>query len=509
MHSRVLFAFSVVLTFVCLFRNTYATASEGAVQHLYGSEFYEKVVKSGDLYVVTLLDASCEETDLCKKVHEILGNAAAQGKGYVHFGYAYLTDAIGPTVDGDLNPVHQIFNVTAIPEILIYGFGTRNIETPFRIPATIAGQLLIGMGVSGIYTNLKNLVPNMVESVGYSSFPSFLKDVAPTTPRVLLFSDKTEVSMMYRKLAMDFSSYAIFCQGRQSDAKLYDFVKASQSEDNDDTTSAESDSNPTPRLFIGFNDISSSDGTGQKWKWIPYTGPLNSYDALHSLFSSQFHHSNVRNALMPQLRSSSDFDLYCKNSKVSVCIIGVAPGSSVYQPNSKTADNASESDRRDLRGLPALEAVVFQSRFQVDYESLNRYNGFRATRPPMSFSWIDSEFQADFLRDFDIASGGYGIIALNPHKKSFAAIRGTFDELTASQFVAGFLKDDIPPSTPEFIIEKLKAHKTSVTTSLRPISSLPNLLEQPAYVPEPPSKSEGVKKKKKKKKVAPQPKEEL
>jgi hypothetical protein len=73
-----------------------------------------------------------------------------------------------------------------------------------------------------LYTQLTMFVPSMVLRVTQHSLERFLSGSAPALPRVLLFSEKKETSLLYKKLSADLDRLAVVGEAPSSDSVLVD-----------------------------------------------------------------------------------------------------------------------------------------------------------------------------------------------------------------------------------------------------------------------------------------------
>ena len=122
-------------------------------------------------------------------------------------------------------------------------------------------------------------------------------------------------------------------------------------------------------------------------------------------------------AALPQLASQADFERARKAS--GVMLIAVLGGSGPAREGA----------------LALLRRVAASPHWAIpDFESLQSPGGFAASRPHMSWSWVDGVAQEEWAAAFAGAAPP-ALIAFNPRKELFAVMKGAFNEGNVADFV--------------------------------------------------------------------------
>ena len=181
------------------------------------------------------------------------------------------------------------------------------------------------------------------------------------------------------------------------------------------------------------------------WKAFPSspTNPMN-YASLRKWLEKSLPPPSIT-----QLSSQGDFDRAAKAS--GLLFIALLPASPEARDPSKKM----------------LERVTGGWEWTIpDYDSLQSQMGtFSASRPYMSWAWMDGEAQSDFVGAFSGASIP-GLIAYNARKGVYSVLKGSLTEGNVKDFVNALVVPPhprvkamglLPPDIPREKIEKVPA----------------------------------------------------
>jgi hypothetical protein len=403
-----------------------------------------------------------------------------------------------------------------------------------------AGSLLQN-GAKALYQNMRTFLPGMVSSIRASTLPAFLSKPAPMLARVVLFTDKREVSLTYKKLSMDFAPRASFGQIHidESGGKLAKVFGLEKSD--------------SPALLVG--------PAGPLSDAIVDEATLKTLPADHlsgwKRFSGNMTYENMRKFLYTtipptpvlQLRTQAEFNKYCsESSDVTLCFIGILPAeaeaASLTRATQKldpddaflpplgfeqVDDDDDDEDEDDsaavrrrkggARTVDTLSRVASRVFVKVDWVRVTLstplqcsmiffYWSFsplqasmsadlKAERHPVAFMWVDAEKQPAFVESFKVQSPGF--LALVPRKKKFAVMRGSFQPRNLYDFVLNVMDAAMPGARAGLASDGPSGLVTQTgrePVSLENIAALPRVADQPAALKKTAKKAAGTTSKK-------------
>lgn len=430
-----------------------------------------------------------------------MSKVAVQSKGLFNLAYVNAHDTILGR-EGEMVEVFKEFNQSTIPAIIAYGVGPKRIDTGMKVESQTAGAML-GQGAKAMYQSLRMFLGTLVTVLRPSGLASFFTRPNTHLPRVLLVTDKKEVTATLKKLSLDFSSRAVFGQLHVDEdggklAKAFNVTKGETK---------------LPVLLTSAPDVSAFGGFKKGSKpstpWNTYTGNM-SYDAMRLHL-----HTTLPLAPLPQARSADDFARLCSNATdVTLCFIGILPhdaeAASVdrstklgepeeafirSQPfelvdeddadaDEDEEDEAAAAKRRAQAGGKAFDAlarVASKAFIRPDWATVA--TELKTERIPIAFLWIDADEQRDFAAAFKLSAPA--LIGLNPRKKKFAAMRGSFQPRNINDFVVAMIEVGMParPKTgnPDAdAAQDAAAARAAELVKLDSIASLPALKKQAA-----------------------------
>ena len=399
-------------------------------------ELRDRVFTSNDMWLVLVLEAEERCGAECARYIDTLARAEKQSGGLLRGGLLRAGGAVAASASDDETPVHALFNITHVPSLLLWvpGGGARSDATALIIPPGMADSLLTA-GAKALYDGVVPFLPSVVTAPLRSpGFPSFFGALEPEccpgslSPVVLLHAS-ARPSPTLKRLALEYIGRASFALVPAADAAAL----AAWGVDNASL----------PLLLVGPRGAGlppsaapALPGEGKKRRaadapppataaYLPPPASLQAQgwtafpkDRNMSLGAlGAWLNATLPPAALPQLASQADFERARKAS--GVMLIAVLGGSG--------------SSREGALAL--LRRVAASPHWAIpDFESLQSPGGFAASRPHMSWSWVDGVAQEEWAAAFGGAAPP-ALIAFNPRKELFAVMKGAFNEGNVADFV--------------------------------------------------------------------------
>jgi len=327
----------------------------------------------------------------CEMFKKFLEELEVTMNGYFKVVLADVTTMI--KVNDEENTLQNLYNITQIPGIQIFPYGHKSYHQAFAIDTNTTQQLMGGYlnappkqkaayhkQVHDVF--LQFLPKGEVEQVNAGNAEDWFKQ-DKAKGRVLLVTSKKTTPQMFTKLALDFDKGMKFGE-----------LRASQSASMDKLKELGIEVTEFPKVLIG------KPGKSAK-KMKVYTGKLGLTAIAEELAKVS------PGVVVPELLSNSVFEAECTN-KGGICVVALL------------------SSRFDAP-LETFKKVAAR-RFTTGASST-------ASTPVVNFVWVNADRQEDFMDAFDVESLPT-VIAMNPRKKFFSMMKGSFEQAEIQGFVS-------------------------------------------------------------------------
>lgn len=294
-----------------------STAELPGLHYVPGEKLTRVILDSDESWLLMVLESDQKCGKPCADIKAMVSSVYEKSGKLSRFAYIHASDSVLGE-DGDMVPAHQAFNITTIPHMLVFGAGPKRMSTALKLDPQMAGALL-GQGAKVFYSTTKMFSPGMVTPVRSGNLKSFLTSPAPALPRVLLITDKREVSNTLRKLSMDFEPRAIIGQLNVGEAggKI---AAAFDITEEDVPVLLAGPSGGIPAEKLEDTVLKKLPAGHLRQGWTQYTGSL-SYEPLR-----KYLYSSLPLVPIPQLRSQADYLSQCEQAAdVTLCFIAVLP----------------------------------------------------------------------------------------------------------------------------------------------------------------------------------------
>ncbi len=334
---------------------------------------------------------------------------------------------VGPN-DEELN-INILYNLSQVPVLLIWppGTGRRYLMPPVRLPPEITANAILS-GKKALWETLRPIVPNIVQFGGASELPRFFaQDVglSAESPRIFVLSRSGLISPMLKRLALDFSSRAVFVYVPNTDKDMIAAFGLPAAPEK-------------PRIFVSRP--GGVDSPPKKWKgkkknalgeekqWTAIPEPLayanwTTYDPeapLKLVTLRTWLEAHLPSPPILRVKSALEFEAACSSG---ICFVGILPSAPVA---AKAA------------AMKALEAAASApSLVTCDFSEARSAADLKGNRAAATFVYIDGDIQANWASAFRVSAPGF--IAFNIRKKLFAPLVGTLTQKTAKDFVDSIL----------------------------------------------------------------------
>jgi len=366
--------------------------------------FNREVLQTDEIFALVIVapDQQCGEP--CGKVKNVLGKLAGKMGHMMKFGTMLHSDQLpNPAEDNEMQSVGEIFgvvNTTAgtatIPHLLVWESGPKLMNKVVSMPAQYLMHI-VAKGPKSAWAQLRNFVPSMVETANTNKLQEWMTKRLPAAPRVLLFTEKLGSSVLYKKLSVDFAGRALFGESSKFLEDMAELFGVTE----------------YPTLLVSPPGPHSLKEEAYK-AWKRYEGDME-YAAIKT-----FLQRNVPDKSTPLVHSPATWKKHCADAE-GVCIIAAVEDDAVARK----------------RQLEVFDATVSRAFVKVDMEGFQR-GSVQATDYPVSFMALDGERQADLRSLFDVPAVP-SVIAVNPRKKAFSVMKGSFNEKNVYEFVMGML----------------------------------------------------------------------
>jgi hypothetical protein len=333
----------------------------------------------------------------CEIFKKFLTELEVTMNGYFKVVLADITTMI--KVNDEENTLQNLYNITQIPGLQIFPYGHKSYHQAYAIDTNTTGQLMGGYlnappkqkaayhkQVHDVF--LQFLPKGEVEQVNAGNAEDWFKQ-DKAKGRVLLVTSKKTTPPMFTKLALDFDKGMKFGELRSSQSASLDKLKELGIEVTE-----------FPKVLIGK--------PGKKVKM--YTGKLGLTAIAEELAKVS------PGVVVPELLSNSAFQAECTN-KGGICVV-----------------------------------ALLSSRFDAPLETFKKVAARRFTTktsstssPVVNFVWVNADRQEDFMDAFDVESLPT-VIAMNPRKKFFSMMKGSFEQTEIQGFVSRTLDGKEPLS---------------------------------------------------------------
>ncbi len=366
--------------------------------------FHQEVLQTDEIFALVVLapDQQCGEP--CGKVKDVLGKVAGKMGHLMKFGTMLHSEQLAnPAEDNEMQSVGEIFGVVnktsgtaTIPHLLVWNAGPKLMNAAISMPAQYLMHIM-SKGPKSAWTQLRNFVPSMVETANTNKLEEWMTKKHPEAPRVLLFTEKLGSSVLYKKLSVDFAGRALFGESSKFLEDMAELFGVSE----------------YPTLLVSPPGPHSLKDEAYK-AWKRYEGKME-YHAIKA-----FLQRNVPDKNTPLVYSPATWKKHCAEAD-GVCIIAAVEDDAVARK----------------RQLEVFDATVARTFVKVDIEGFQR-GSVMATEYPVSFMAVDGERQPDIRSVFDVPAVP-SVIAVNPRKKAFSVMKGSYNEKNVYDFVMGML----------------------------------------------------------------------
>eukprot|EP00658_Telonema_sp_P-2_P056600 TRINITY_DN4505_c0_g1_i3.p1 TRINITY_DN4505_c0_g1~~TRINITY_DN4505_c0_g1_i3.p1 ORF type:complete len:347 (-),score=101.11 TRINITY_DN4505_c0_g1_i3:295-1335(-) len=288
----------------------------------------------------------------------------------------------------DESTIQSLYNVSTIPMIQVFPYGLKDFRRPLTIPTNATGQLMhvyqSGKTMKQVHDVFLQFLPqNEVKQLSSSDVEDFIRS-DPAKAQALLVTSKATIPPMLTKLSLDFSTGVKFGTIRSTHQASLDKLR--------DLTKIEVQT--FPKLLV----------RGVGGVYSEYSGALTL-----GAISAGLQAINP-GVIVPELTSKEVLEDSC-TSKGGICVVALLPGN-------------------------------FDKHLEVFKLSASRRfsSGDTAAQAPLTnFAWANVDRQDDFVTGFGVDMFP-AVIAMNPRKKLYSAMRGTFDVLQIRGFILNVLQ---------------------------------------------------------------------
>jgi len=291
-------------------------------------------------------------------------------------------------VGNDEMTIHSMFNITTIPMIFIYRYGTKDPKNALMLSSNTTQQLM-GAYMTKNPGHMKQVndvflqfLPARVERLNKGNMKEFLQR-EPEKARVMLVTAKTVTPPMYSKLSLDHGAGVLFGEVRNSDPGAVEELAKLGGPKVD----------KFPKLLFGK---ALNDGWAAPTQ--VYSGALNL-----GAIGAEIQKINP-GPRVPELINEDAMQTECAK-KGGVCLVAVLPA-------------------RFEKFLDVIKVVA------------KRWFGEGVA--VANFVWVNEEKQERFVEAFKLDNFP-GLIAVNTRKKFYSLFVGTFDAETIYNFVVRVL----------------------------------------------------------------------
>ena len=384
------------------------------IVQLSGRGVLDVIGPSDAMFLLVLMDvpASCEER--CEIVQGVIDKVNAQAAGMFRIATTNARDPMAlpgmPLIEA-----FKVYNVTNVPAGVIYGVGPKRLEAGFVIQADEFARF-VGRGAGDLYARLRAFLPSVVERVSGGGFDSFA-GIVPSLPRVLVLTDKKEVSPLTKSLAVAFAGRGVVGQALRSDAVL---------------TSAlglEAGGSGPLLLVSPPGPFPAKLKKGSLPQWAVYDGSAKgmAYGDLEA-----FLHGALPGVSPPTLTSPTSFDALCGGGGVQICFIAVLPEEDL----SPLALEEAREDPESPAPWATFARVAGRAWLRVDYASAASDGTPSAVRQPLAFGVVSGEEQPGWAATLKASTASPSLIAISPRKKMFVTYKGgSFSDAALTTFV--------------------------------------------------------------------------
>ena len=402
----------------------------------------EQVYHSNDMWIVLVLDDNGGAA--AQRYTETLEKAERLSGGLLRGGLLRASGTVAGAGDDDEVPVHSLFNITHVPSLLLWtsGSGSRSDLSALMIPPQLADHLLT-QGAKALFEGIAPFLPSVVTApLRSAGLPSFYSALDPEccpgrlSPVVLLHQN-ARPSPTLKRLALEFIGQGSFAVVPGNDADILAAFGV--------------DNASLPVLLVGprgaglpasADEKKAKKGAPSSSSSSSYVPPVNAFkdqqwkafpkDKNMSLAAlRQWLNATLPPAVVRQLKSQADFERAQKASGVMLIAL-LGPGD--VQEKKAKGGGGGGGAAAGGGALSILSRVSGSYEFVLpEFDSLSSASGFTASRPHMSFSWIDGSAQEDWAEAFGAAAPA--LIAFNPRKQLYAVMKESFSEENVKEFV--------------------------------------------------------------------------
>jgi hypothetical protein len=392
------------------------------VEKIRGATFKQQVINTDDAWLIAVIDSDrCGVP--CEKLVAAFDTVTRTLGHSPKLGTIEVMDSVLAS-DGESYVLHQFFNITDLPNMLFYSPGPKILEKPLILHGN-ASSIFTVRGAPGIFSILKSMMPTSVEMIKGNNIPSFIDGPLNNLPRLIMYTEKPELSLMAKTLSVMNSNRLVMGKLTTIDSFSLEFFNLQKSD--------------VPTLMLS-GAHPATHPSSSSWSKFPKSAASLNVDEIQEWIDSVL----GKFPPVPLLTSPESFQSLCnENPAATVCFIALLPASSmplrrVPQQSRlhvklnfyEVPGNLSFAMQQALsKPLVAFREAAARSYVQVDYNSAVQMmvkNSVPAMRLPLTFAMLDSETQSNWLSTFDIPTSAPAIIALNGRKKVFAKYKDSF-----------------------------------------------------------------------------------
>ena len=440
------------------------------------------MLPSPDFWLVPVLDSDEHCGEHCVVIARALAEVAAGSDGAIRAGVLRGFSSI-TTLDGDEATVAALYNMTQVPQLLLWppGTGPRFLQPPLRLPPQVAASLLTA-GSKRVYETLKALIPSVLAPpLRRASARALFAEPRAGLPRVVLAHAKAEPSAPFKRLALDFAGRAVFALAPADDAHVLAALGLASAADapalfvspggaKDAPPPAPAAPARAPKKKGKKGDAAAADEAPSPaaaaaddypaplaWAhWARY--PKGAHFSLPMLRA--WLDATLPRAPLPALRSAADFDALCARGAASICFVAVLPADAP----------------RAAAARAALQAVADSHLWlTADLDSVQSREGFTARRAALAFATVDGAAQGAWASALRVAAPG--LVAINARKRLVAPLAASFSEANVRDFAASVMFQK--PAQLD-VGEALRAQvRPPVDVRLERLDTLPALADEP------------------------------
>eukprot|EP00656_Telonema_subtile_P055072 TRINITY_DN8417_c0_g1_i1.p1 TRINITY_DN8417_c0_g1~~TRINITY_DN8417_c0_g1_i1.p1 ORF type:complete len:431 (+),score=161.81 TRINITY_DN8417_c0_g1_i1:88-1380(+) len=348
------------------------------------------LLDSTDEQVVLGISSRGQCGEPCELFAKFLTQLSAKMTGF--FKVVLVDVATQVKIGSEEMSLQALYNVTMIPMMQVLPYGLKDLKNAVTLSTNSTSQLIQvyseGKQNQQVHNVFLQFLPKgEVAQLSSSDLEEFISE-EPSKGRVLLITAKSSTPPMFTKLALDHGNGLKFGSVRSGHTASLDKLRE---------MGVNIPMQKFPKLLI-----SGPGGSGSALQ--EYQGPLT-INAIGAALQA-INPGTVVNELL----SSAMFDDTCVK-KGGICIVALLP---------------SRFDKH-LDAFTKVASRKFSSA------------GGSTQLPVTNFAWVNADRQEAFAEGFGLDMFP-GVVALNPRKKLYSAMKGTFEQAQVRDFVSRVLQ---------------------------------------------------------------------